>query len=543
MEPSSQPLQPPIDSLPIRRALVSVSDKTGLEEFGKQLQALGVEILSTGGTAATLRESGAEVTDVSTITEFPEILGGRVKTLHPLVHGAILHRTGHPDDDADLASHGITPIDLVVVNLYPFQQTLAKHPNADFQQLIEYIDIGGPTMIRATAKNAAFKAVVCDPSDYQGIVDELASNGGISWATRQDLSSKAFQQTAQYDAAISTWMMGRSMEGRDAESSHVAPEQSTQGPSNAEFLSTLTIDASPQHVLRYGENPHQNASFYGNLDHLVDVFHGKELSFNNILDLDAGLRLLSEFVEAQPTCAILKHTVPCGVASASTVHEAWTKAYASDPTSPFGGILLFNREIDAETASALDEIFSEMVVAPDFSKEAELLLTQKKNRRLVRLKKYPSDPLHIQSMLDGILAQQRDALDAQEFDFIQDELLDHETKQTAAFAWKITRHVKSNGIVLCNGQQLIGTGTGQTSRVDAVRQALEKAKQYGHNLQGAVLASDAFFPFADNVDLAATHGIQTIIQPGGSVRDDEVLQAAIKHGITMILTGKRHFRH
>lgn len=519
MEPSNQPLQPPIESLPIRRALISVSDKTGLEDFGQQLQSLGVEILSTGGTAATLREAGVEVTDVSTITGFPEILGGRVKTLHPLVHGAILHRTGHPDDDTDLSAHGITPIDLVVVNLYPFQQTLAKHPEADFQHLIEYIDIGGPTMIRATAKNAAFKAVVCQPSDYQGIADELASTGGISWSTRQILSSKAFQQTAQYDAAISSWMMGRSTEAN------------------------LTIDASPQHVLRYGENPHQDASFYGDLDQLVDVFHGKALSFNNILDLDAGLRLLSEFVEAQPTCAILKHTVPCGVATASTIHESWTQAYASDPTSPFGGILLFNREIDAETASALDEIFSEMVVAPSFSKEAEQLLTQKKNRRLVRIKKYPSEPLQLQSMLDGILAQQRDSLDAQEFDFTHDESLDEYTKQTAAFAWKITRHVKSNGIVLCNGQQLIGIGTGQTSRVDAVRQALEKATQYGHNLKGAVLASDAFFPFADNVDLAASHGIETIIQPGGSVRDDEVLETALKHGITMILTGKRHFRH
>lgn len=528
MEPSNQPLQPPIDSLPVQRALISVSDKTGLEDFGIQLQALGVEILSTGGTAATLREAGVEVTDVSSITGFPEILGGRVKTLHPLIHGAILHRTGHPDDDTDLSSHGITPIDLVVVNLYPFQETLKKNPDADFQHLIEYIDIGGPTMIRATAKNAAFKAVVCQPSDYQEVVYELTSTGGLSWSTRQALSSKAFQQTAQYDAAISTWMMGRS----------VTPEQM-----NVDLTSTLSIDASPRHALRYGENPHQEASFYGSLDNLVDVFHGKELSFNNILDLDAGLRLLSEFKDAQPTCAILKHTVPCGVASASTIHDAWKYAYASDPTSPFGGILLFNREIDAETALALDEIFSEMVVATAFSKEAEDLLIQKKNRRLVRLKDYPSQPLHIQSMLDGYLAQERDAIDGQEFDFTQDESLDQATKQTATFAWKIIRHVKSNGIVLCNSQQLIGIGTGQTSRVDAVRQALEKAKQYGHNLQGAVLASDAFFPFADNVDLAATHGIQTIIQPGGSVRDDEVLQAALKHGITMILTGKRHFRH
>ncbi|MDR9446693.1 MAG: bifunctional phosphoribosylaminoimidazolecarboxamide formyltransferase/IMP cyclohydrolase [Balneolaceae bacterium] len=519
MEPSSQPLQPPIDILPIRRALVSVSDKTGLEDFGRQLHSLGVEILSTGGTSSTLREAGVEVTDVSAITGFPEILGGRVKTLHPLVHGAILHRTAHPDDDADLLTHNIQPIDLVVVNLYPFQQTLAKHPDADFQHLIEYIDVGGPTMIRATAKNAAFKAVVCQPSDYEGIVDELVSTGGISWPTRQNLSTKAFQQTAQYEHAISTWMMGHSTE------------------------SNLTIEASPQHILRYGENPHQDASFYGDVDKLVDVFHGKELSYNNILDLDAGLRLLSEFTQAEPTCAILKHTVPCGVATAATVCEAWTKAYASDPTSPFGGILLFNRQIDIETASSLDEIFSEMVVAPDFSEEAKKLLMQKKNRRLVRLKKYPRSPLQLQSMLDGILAQQRDILDAQEFDFTQDESLDHETKQTAAFAWKITRHVKSNGIVLCNGRQLIGIGTGQTSRVDAVRQALEKAKQYNHDVQGAVLASDAFFPFADNVELAASHGIQTIIQPGGSVRDDDVLEAALKHGITMILTGKRHFRH
>ncbi len=536
MEPSSEPLQPPIETLPIQRALISVSDKTGVEDFAKKLQTLGIEILSTGGTAATLRKAGIEVIDVSSITGFPEILGGRVKTLHPLVHGAILHRTGHPEDESDLVNHGITPIDMVVVNLYPFQQTLQKKPDADFQELIEYIDIGGPTMIRATAKNAAFKAVLCNPSMYQDVIDELSSEGGLSWDTRQALSKAAFEHTAQYDAAISAWMTHRSNHHNDSQS-----ESSTN--SHKALPSTFTIEATSKTSLRYGENPHQEASFYGDLDRLVDVFHGKELSFNNILDLDAGLRLLAEFDNDHPTCAILKHTVPCGVATASSLHDAWTHAYASDPTSPFGGILLFNQNIDAKTASSLDEIFSEMVVAPDFSEEAIRLLTQKKNRRLVRLKKVPGESFHVQSMLDGYLVQQRDAIAKKEFDFLNDESLDKETKETAAFAWKITRHVKSNGIVLCRGKQLIGIGTGQTSRIDAVHQALEKARNYGHSMEGAVLASDAFFPFADNIDIAASHGIQTIIQPGGSVRDDEVLKAALKHGITMILTGARHFRH
>lgn len=569
-DPNLQPDHPshPVRShpLPIRRALLSVSDKSGLVPFADFLHSRGIALISTGGTSTTLRQAGIPVTDVSEITGFPEMMDGRVKTLHPRIHAGILERRDLEADQTALQEHSILPIDLVVVNLYPFKQA-NKEGDLPLQKAIEFIDIGGPSMIRAAAKNLHSKAVACDPDQYASIMEELTLHGDLSLETREALAGAAFTHTADYDAAISAYFGRRKDEA-----------------GSASLPSHLQLSFPASQTLRYGENPHQNAAVYGEQTRYIDCFHGKELSYNNYLDLDAALRLLSDFRDAQPTAAIFKHTVPCGVASSHSLADAWSLAYATDRTSPFGGILAFNRPLDVQTARLIDEIFSEIVVAPDFDADALSLLQQKKNRRLVRLLQYPDDALQMTSIFGGILAQQRDAGNAAAtgangavtaatgapttsatettsstggpahtaestaagsagWTCVTQRVPTQEEWKALRFAWTVVRHVKSNAIVFTDASRTLGIGNGQTSRVDSSEIAIRKAHKEGLNLEGSVVASDAFFPFPDGVEEAAAAGATAVIQPGGSVRDEEVIQTANRLGLAMIFTGRRHFRH
>lgn len=520
-------LPPPDDRYPIRRALLSVFDKTGIVAFARSLHALDVELISTGGTARELQNAGLPVTPVDDLTGYPEILGGRVKTLHPAVHGGLLSRRTDPEDQAQLEAQGIGEIDLVVVNLYPFSEATSD-PDTTDATAIENIDIGGPTMLRAAAKNFFFVATACNPAHYGAVTEELeANNGTLSMATRRRLAADVFDHTAAYDAAVSSYF-ARTRD--DAPYALVTPRSQT---------------------LRYGENPHQQAELYGQPDALFEKLHGKELSYNNLLDLSAALLLIDEFAESGPTVAILKHTNPCGVGTASTLREAYEKAFSTDRQSPFGGIVVTNRPLDMATAESIDAIFTELIIAPDFEPGVQDFLEQKKNRRIIRqLAPARSDAgRDIRSVAGGLLVQDRDPV-LPGPDALRERCTVVTKRQPTEaewadldFAWRVAKHVKSNAIVYAGGGQTLGVGAGQMSRIDSSEIAVSKSRKSELDLTGSVIASDAFFPFADGLLEAAESGAIAAIQPGGSVRDDEVIAAADAHGMTMVFTGHRHFRH
>tara|TARA_R110000868_G_scaffold410693_4_gene699788 strand:- start:13450 stop:15024 length:1575 start_codon:yes stop_codon:yes gene_type:complete len=520
----------PLTSLPtsplnIKRALLSVSDKTNLLELAKTLDNSGIEIISTGGTAKVISEAGIKVKDASEITGFPECLDGRVKTLHPMVHGGILARTSYTPDNEELVKLKITPIELVVVNLYPFKVAVGN-PDVTPAIATEFIDIGGPTMIRAAAKNFAHVSILSSPNQYSEFIEELNLGKGISFDTRKKLAKDAFAHTADYDSAISNYF-----------DSIVGDEPSSQ----------FNISLPLSQELRYGENPHQKASVYGDQDNIIDCFHGKQLSYNNYLDVDAALNIISDFETGAPSCAIIKHTIPCGVGVSKSLNKAYAKAFSTDTVSPFGGIVVVNRELDLETAKSIDKIFTEIIIAPSFSKEAEELLIQKKNRRLIRIKKTLASKkgFTFRSIFGGLLKQESDLEPSQESEFkvVSDRQPSKEELNDLLFSWKVVRHIKSNAIVYAKGGKTLGIGSGQTSRVDSSEIAVAKAKKEGLNLEGSSIASDAFFPFSDGIEAAASAGATAIIQPGGSIRDEEVIAKANELNMTMIFTGKRHFKH
>ncbi|MGA1847216.1 bifunctional phosphoribosylaminoimidazolecarboxamide formyltransferase/IMP cyclohydrolase [Deferribacter abyssi] len=509
------------------RALISVSNKEGIVEFAKSLVQYGIEIISTGGTAKLLKENNIDIIEISDFTGFPEILDGRVKTLHPNVHAGILNVRDNKDHTCIMEKMNLKNIDMVVVNLYPFETTISKE-NFTFEEAIENIDIGGPTMIRSAAKNHKFVTVIVDNKDFDLILNEL-HEGGISYNTRLNLARKAFSHTALYDSIISNYF---------------------NKICNIKYPDEITIPMRKKLNLRYGENPHQKAAFYKSpiikeiSATTSEKLHGKELSFNNLIDINGALELIKEF--EQPAAAIIKHTNPCGVGIADNIFDAYNYAIECDPTSAFGGIVALNRTVDSKTAEKLSEIFLEVVIAPDFEKEAFNLLTKKKNLRLIKtgnLNNYRDNEYDIKKVVGGFLLQDRDLKNFDEktgFKVVTQRKPTREEFEALKFAWIVVKHVKSNAIVYANHNQTIGIGAGQMSRVDSSKIAAIKARK---PLKNAVMASDAFFPFRDSVDEAAKHGITAIIQPGGSIRDDEVIQAANEHNISMIFTGVRHFKH
>jgi phosphoribosylaminoimidazolecarboxamide formyltransferase/IMP cyclohydrolase len=515
----------------IQRAILSVTDKTGLVDFAHKLSGMGVDLISTGGTAKLLRDSGIEVKDISELTGFPEMLDGRVKTLHPKVHGGILHRREDPKHRTAVAEHGIEPIDMVVVNLYAFEKTAAK-PGVHFDELIENIDIGGPSMIRSAAKNFHDVAIVTSPADYADIADEMARSGGeISSPTKWKLAQKAFATTAAYDAAIASTLEKVSANG------------SFELHATETFPDTLRLSFSKVMDLRYGENPHQKAAMYADRSGTgianARQLQGKELSYNNIVDLQAAWDLAQEFTE--PVCAIIKHTNPCGTATGKTLVEAYKKALDCDPVSAFGGVIGVNRPIDAATAEEMAKLFVEAIAAPSFAEPALEKFAAKKNLRLVEIKHAPQKWV-IKNVSGGVLLQDSDLrqLSESELKVVTRRPPAEQEKRALLFAWKICKHVKSNAIVYARDGQSVGVGAGQMSRVDSCKIGAMKAVL---PLKGTVAASDAFFPFPDGVEEIAKAGATAIIQPGGSVRDQEVIEAADRLGLAMIFTGVRHFRH
>jgi phosphoribosylaminoimidazolecarboxamide formyltransferase/IMP cyclohydrolase len=513
----------------VQRALLSVSDKTGLVPFAQALASAGIELISTGGTAKALREAGLTVKDISEHTGFPEMLDGRVKTLHPKVHGGLLYIRGNAQHEAAVQQHGIAPIDLVVVNLYPFETTVAK-PNVSLHDAIENIDIGGPSMLRSAAKNHDSVTVVVDPLDYATVADQILATGQTTLELRRGLAAKVYARTAAYDAAIAA---------------HLSAEF---GARHTELPATLTVAARQAQPLRYGENPHQQAALYGRFHEYFKQLHGKELSYNNILDLTAAAALIAEFREDAPTLAILKHTNPCGVGQAGTLREAWDKAYATDKQAPFGGIIAVNQPLDGPCAEAIAEIFSEVIVAPGFTAEALAILQKKKNLRLLQITKNAgaAAPWEVRSVgADSFLLQQRDlrGTGAADLKLVTKRTPSDAELKAMLFGWRVVKHVKSNAIVYCTADRTLGIGAGQMSRVDASRIAVWKANEAGLSLKGSVVCSDAFFPFPDGLIAAAEAGATAAIQPGGSVRDAEVIAAADERGVAMGFTGARHFRH
>jgi len=517
----------------IQRALISVSDKTGVVDFARALHERGVEILSTGGTAKLLAENGIPVVEVSDYTGFPEMMDGRVKTLHPKIHGGILGRRG--TDDAVMAEHGIPPIDLVVVNLYPFEQAVAN-PDCDLATAIENIDIGGPTLLRAAAKNHAAVTVVVDADDYATVLDEMAAHdGAVSDATRYRLAVKTFQHTARYDGAISNYLGGRNLPDADPR-----------------FPETFSLQVRKVQAMRYGENPHQAAAFYvepGQVEASVSTarqLQGKELSYNNIADTDAALECVKQFDEG-PACVIVKHANPCGVARGASLLEAYDRAYRTDPESAFGGIIAFNGALDADTARAIVERqFVEVIIAPEVEDAAREVLAAKKNVRVLACGRWPAEPaprLDYKRVNGGLLVQEADLALLAETRVVTKVAPSEAQMQDLLFAWRVAKFVKSNAIVYARDGMTIGVGAGQMSRVNSARIAGIKAEQAGLEVRGSVMASDAFFPFRDGIDQAAAAGISAVIQPGGSMRDEEVIAAADEHGMAMVFTGMRHFRH
>lgn len=517
--------QLPETPLTIKRALLSVSDKTDIIPLASALHKNGVQLISTGGTAKVIKEEGIPVTDASEVTGFPECLDGRVKTLHPHIHGGLLARTSYEPDNVELAELGIEPIELVVVNLYPFKETVKK-PDITAATATEFIDIGGPTMIRAAAKNFAHVCILSSPEHYDSFIEELNSGQGISYEMRLNLAKAAFTHTADYDVAISNYLTELVEEN--------PPKQ-------------FSVSEPLAHPLRYGENPHQQAGVYGSQDEIIDCFHGKQLSYNNYLDVDAALNIISDFESLDPTCAIIKHTIPCGVGTAPNLKDAYDKAFSTDTVSPFGGIVVVNQSLDLETAEAIDKIFTEIIIAPAFNEDALELLTAKKNRRLIRIKKNvsKSETFTYRSIFGGALKQDADleAFDQDSFKVVTDRKPSDSELQDLLFSWKVVRHVKSNAIVYAKDGRTLGIGSGQTSRVDSSEIAVAKAEKEGLSLEGAAIASDAFFPFSDGVEAAAAAGVTAVIQPGGSIRDEEVIAKANELGLCMIFTGTRHFKH
>jgi phosphoribosylaminoimidazolecarboxamide formyltransferase/IMP cyclohydrolase len=514
----------------IRRALISVSDKTGIAEFAAGLAALGVEILSTGGTAALLREKGLKVRDVSELTGFPEMLDGRVKTLHPKVHGGLLAVRSNPQHQEQVKAQGIEFIDLVAVNLYPFERTAAK-PGVKFEELIENIDIGGPSMIRSAAKNSQDVTVIVEAADYAPVLEEMQKNDGcVSPQTRARLARKAFATTAAYDGAISTTL---------------------QSWADGALPENLHLNFRKLMDLRYGENPHQKAALYRNPAAggrglaSARQLQGKELSYNNLVDLEAAWRLVSEFDEI--TTAIMKHTNPCGIASGATLAESYARALQVDPVSAFGSVMAFNRKLDAPTAEAMAKLFVEAVVAPGYEPGALEKLAAKKNLRLMDMSAAAGDEYgpQFKTVGGGLLVQTPDTRGANpaEWKCATERQPSEEEKRALAFGWRVVKHVKSNAIVFARDGVIVGVGAGQMSRVDSVKLAASKARDLGHSLEGTVVASDAFFPFPDGVEEAAKAGATAVVQPGGSVRDGEVVAAANRLGLAMLFTGIRHFRH
>jgi len=520
----------------IQRALISVSDKKGIAEFARGLTALGIEIVSTGGTAALLRQNGIPVGDVSDVTGVPEILDGRVKTLHPKIHGGILALRDRPEHVAQMREQGIAPIDLVVVNLYPFEETVRQ--GAAFGEIVEQIDIGGPSMLRAAAKNYAHVAVVVEPADYEAVLSEIKDKGGeLSQETRFRLACKAFRLTARYDGAISNYLDSLD-ENRKA----------------APWGRTLNLQFTKIQDLRYGENPQQQAAFYSSGDSGPSIararqIQGKELSFNNILDADAALSTVLEFSDIA-TVAI-KHNNPCGVAlSRQSLADSFRKAKACDPVSIFGGVIAFNRPVDEETARELKEIFLEIIIAPSFTPEAKAVLSSAKRLLNIRLLELDmGEPqgggYDLRRVRGGMLIQDWDtgSVDVHACKVVTQRKPTEEEYQALDFAWRVCRHVKSNTIVFAAPDQVLGVGAGQMSRIDSTKIAVLRAATHGLNLQGSAVASDAFYPFRDGLDEAAKTGAKAVIQPGGSIKDEEVIAAANEHGMAMVFTGMRHFRH
>jgi len=504
------------------RALLSVSDKRGIEAFAAGLVELGYEIVSTGNTARTLAAAGIPVRPVSDVTGFPEILGGRVKTLHPAIHAGILARRDDPGHIAALDVHGIAPIDIVAVNLYPFSETIAR-PDVSFAEAIEQIDIGGPAMVRAAAKNHESVLVVVSPDDYDPVLTALRAEA-VTPDLRRRLAARAFAHTAAYDAAIAAYL------------------------SDEPFPETLPLAFHKAQDLRYGENPHQRAALYGAFHTFFEQLHGRELSYINILDIAAVQGLIEEFDPQEGAAlAIVKHTNPCGVGIGATPLEAWDKAFATDREAPFGGIIAVNQTLDLPLAQAIDEIFSEIVIAPAFADDALALLRKKKNRRLMRALRPVrlARGLAYHSVPGGILAQEPDLapLDEEPFQVVTQRAPTETERAALRFAWRVVKHVKSNAIVFAAADRTLGIGAGQMSRVDSTRVAVWKAQNAGLSLAGSVIASDALFPFPDSVEIAAAAGATAVIQPGGSVRDDEVIAAANRLGMAMVFTGRRHFLH
>lgn len=513
----------------IRRALISVSDKTGIVEFSKALAEQGVEIISTGGTFNLLQKEGVPVIGISDVTGFPEILDGRVKTLHPAVHSGLLAVRDSEEHQQAMKELGLDYIDLVVVNLYPFKETIAK-PDVTYEDAIENIDIGGPTMLRSAAKNHAFVTVVVDASDYAGILEEIKAEGDTTLETRKRLAAKVFRHTASYDSLISNYL------------------SNLQGDPLPE---TYTVTYEKVQDLRYGENPHQQAAFYkkplaasGNIT-TAEQLHGKELSYNNINDANAALAILKEFEE--PAVVAVKHMNPCGVGIGADIHQAYQKAYEADPTSIFGGIVAANRTIGADTAELLGSIFLEIIIAPDFTPEALEILTKKKNIRLLKLGSLESagsrnSQLVVTSIEGGMVVQESDVHSLTESDLqvVTDRKPTEAELKQLLFGWKVVKHVKSNAIVLAKDDMTVGVGAGQMNRVGSAKIAIEQA---GDKSKGSVLASDAFFPMGDTLEIAAKAGITAVIQPGGSVKDEESIKVANEYGIAMVFTGVRHFKH
>ena len=522
----------------IQRALLSVSDKTGLVDFARALAGAGVELLSTGGTAKALRDAGLAVIDVSEYTGFPEMLDGRVKTLHPKVHGGILARRDLPEHVATMTAHGMGYIDLVCVNLYPFVATVSKPHTLD--DAIENIDIGGPAMVRSSAKNYRFVAIVTDPADYPALVAEMQANGGaLTDATRFGLAKKAFSHTAEYDSAISNYLTALNDAGK-----------------KAQFGERLNLNFTRAQTCRYGENPHQAGAFYVEANAPAGTIatarqiQGKELSYNNIADTDAALECIKQFGDgtgdAAPACVIVKHANPCGVAYGATLLEAYDRAYQTDPESAFGGIIAFNGRLDGATAAAIVERqFVEVIIAPEVSPEALAAVAAKKNVRLLECGKWSGavTQLDMKRVAGGLLVQDADVLLNAELKTVTERAPSEKEMDDLLFAWRVAKFVKSNAIVYAKDRMTVGVGAGQMSRVNSARIAAIKAEQAGLAVPGSVMASDAFFPFRDGLDNAAQAGIQAVIQPGGSMRDDEVIAAADEHGIAMVFTGTRHFRH
>jgi phosphoribosylaminoimidazolecarboxamide formyltransferase / IMP cyclohydrolase len=518
----------------INRALISLSDKTGAIEFAKSLSEFGVQIISTGGTAKSLRDAGIVVTDVSEITGFPEMMDGRVKTLHPKIHGAFLALRDNEHHVASMKEHGIQPIDMVVVNLYPFEKTIAKQ-GVMLGEAVENIDIGGPAMIRSAAKNWQDVAVITDPAKYEPIISEMRENeGSLSLETRQALAAQAYTRTANYDIAISSFLV------KQISSEETLPQ-------------SVNINLAKVADLRYGENPHQKAALYSSGESggiaNAEQLHGKEMSYNNYVDAEAAWNLVQDFDEL--AVAIIKHTNPSGVGRGRDNEQAYRRALSTDPVSAFGGIIAFNRLVDARVANSVNEVFTEVVIAPEFEDEAIEIFKAKKNLRVLRVAfsepkiQNQSSKIALRQISGGMLMQEKDLHRLSESDLKVVTKKQPTADEVGAmlFAWSVCKHVKSNAIVFANKNQTIGVGAGQMNRVDSLRIAAMRAERFDLPLKGSVIASDAFFPFRDNVDEAAKYGISAIIQPGGSVRDDESIQAGNEHGISMVFTGIRHFNH